>query len=433
MKTKKQYWKSQYELAIWGLLMLGGFLGWIDYNKNYEISDFSKIVLAVPVVMALLESMWWAIKHHVNKGIRFAYLHSVILKRLEKDFTNAGIYVRKYEGKNNLIDLPPISVSIKDDKRSGVIIVKNCVRLTQKLDELPISSALPNNYVIVRAYLSDNQNEYIYEFENAKIEQLYFSSFEKFQLYNKKIDEYKLFMDEKHCVQMHHHLLVAQTGDGKSYAIMGYILQMLSKSKPWEIYIADPKFSGIYALGKMINSDRTAYQTEDIINLLRLFSDRMEKRKEECQKFIKKDINGTYKEFGLTPIVLIIDEFSAFRSAINKYEKRTRDEVDSIISSIVLMGRAIGVFLIISQQQTNAHNLPTELRENIPWKVILGNAERQTYMTAFGELPENAKRKFEKGQGLLVYPQIATADCPAVVSMPTIGFKIEEGVKRLLD
>ena len=90
--------------------------------------------------------------------------------------------------------------------------------------------------------------------------------------------------------------------------------------------------------------------------------------------------------------------------------KKTRDLVDEIIGNVIREGRQLGCFCIISQQQTNASNLSTELKENMPFKLILGMAERQTYITALGQYPDAAKRRFDVGQGLLVYPKIATPE-----------------------
>lgn len=104
--------------------------------------------------------------------------------------------------------------------------------------------------------------------------------------------------------------------------------------------------------------------------------------------------------------------------------------VDDVVGNTIREGRQIGCFMILAQQQTNSGNLPTEYKENIPWKIILGKAERQTYMTALGEIPELANRKFLCGQGLLIYPPIATTDYPVVVSMPTLQFDILEAVKH---
>ena len=58
-------------------------------------------------------------------------------------------------------------------------------------------------------------------------------------------------------------------------------------------------------------------------------------------------------------------------------------------------------------------------------------AERQTYMTALGVYPDIARRKFAQGQGLLVYPQIANPETPAVTSVATLNFDILDACKQI--
>lgn len=144
-------------------------------------------------------------------------------------------------------------------------------------------------------------------------------------------------------------------------------------------------------------------------------------------------LDSDFKDFELIPIFLIIDEYSSFRASLTRYDKKTRDYVDEVIGNVVREGRQLGCFCIIAQQQSNATNLPTEIRENMPFKIILGMAERQTYMTALGVYPDNAKRYFDKGQGILVYPQIATPENPAVTSVATLDFDILKAVEKILD
>ena len=107
---------------------------------------------------------------------------------------------------------------------------------------------------------------------------------------------------------------------------------------------------------------------------------------------------------------------------VDKYVcKPNRDKVMSVLTRIVLMGRQLGVFLFIAQQQTNAKNLPTELRENIPLKIILGKSGKETYVTALGLQPDAVKRKFKAGEGVLVYPNISTEENPLVMAMPKLS------------
>ena len=138
--------------------------------------------------------------------------------------------------------------------------------------------------------------------------------------------------------------------------------------------------------------------------------------------------NSDYRDFGFSPVCLIIDEYSSFKASLSRYDKKTRDTVDEIIGNTIREGRQLGCFCIIAQQQSNASNLSTELKENLPFKLILGMAERQTYITALGVYPDVAKRKFECGQGLLVYPQIATPEMPAVTSIAKLDFDILKAI-----
>ena len=143
-------------------------------------------------------------------------------------------------------------------------------------------------------------------------------------------------------------------------------------------------------------------------------------------------LDSDYRDFDLMPIVLIIDEYSAFRATLSRSDKKTRDFVDEVIGNIIREGRQIGCFTIIAQQQSNATNLSTELRENLPLKIIMGQAERQTYMTALGVYPEIARRKYNTGQGIMTYPQIASVENPVVIAVPKLDFQILDAVEQLM-
>ena len=258
------------------------------------------------------------------------------------------------------------------------------------------------------------------------------ASLDQFIEHEADIGMYEIFLDSRHIVPVFHTLIIGQTGSGKSYCLYNFILQMITKPKPYELYIADPKYSGLYALGNRINQNQVASSVEEIIVLLRSFQNRLEERKKEFSQKLLLKLDSDFKDFDLVPICLIIDEYSSFRASLSRYDKKTRDFVDEVIGNVVREGRQLGCFCIIEQQQSNASNLPTELRENIPFKIILGMAERQTYMTALGVYPDNAKRHFDRGQGLLVYPQIATPETPAVTSVATLNFDILKAVDRIL-
>ena len=56
---------------------------------------------------------------------------------------------------------------------------------------------------------------------------------------------------------------------------------MLVKETPYELYLVDPKFSGVYALGYKINKCNVSSNIDDTILLLKNFEAKMEERKKE--------------------------------------------------------------------------------------------------------------------------------------------------------
>lgn len=122
------------------------------------------------------------------------------------------------------------------------------------------------------------------------------------------------------------------------------------------------------------------------------------------------------------PHVLVFDEFADFSLLLQSKDKKVRDHVNSLISSIVLKGRQAGFFLWIVMQQAGSNNIPTFIRDNLPWKVVLGNAEDQTYVTAFGAGADIPLRKMKAGDGVFTYP--AVANKPRLCEFPTLDFDI---------
>lgn len=431
LQTKKSRIERTRDTVVYFIAVLGVILLIVArYIHDERFVLYGCVALLAALVATGGLAHQWAVHHGLSRGIRYAVLHSKMEQRLYQALYDCGLYVERVVLLKKCAMLPDISIQIDDSFAKGIVTIQNCIKYDKKLDELPISSALPDEYIITTSFISDDCNDYVYEFELYHLEQLRFNSYKDFSEYANRYGEYELFLDSRHHVTIHHTLIIGQTGSGKSYCLYNLILQMLSKPKPYELYIADPKYCGLYVLGTVVSKDYTATTVDEIIQLLKKFDNRMQDRKQEfCKKLLLK-LDSDYRDFGLQPICLIIDEYSAFRASLSRYDKKTRDFVDEIIGNVIREGRQLGCFCIISQQQSNATNLPTELKENMPCKIILGMAERQTYMTALGVYPDVARRNFECGQGLLVYPQIANPETPAVTSVATLSFDILEACKE---
>ncbi len=100
-----------------------------------------------------------------------------------------------------------------------------------------------------------------------------------------------------------------------------------------------------------------------------------------------------------------------------------------LLSQVVLQGRQLGFFLWIVMQKSDASLLPTNLRENLPVKFVLGNAESQTYTTAFGNGVDIPEKNFKLGQGVFTCPIIAKR--PRLCNFSYLNFDILKAVNHL--
>lgn len=421
-------------IALNFYLLCGVILLLIGY-RYVRIQSFLTVgVILLPFVILgnLVFVLLWMNHHELKKGRKYAKLHTKMENSLMQALYDDGYYVEREILFKKCAVIPRLEITISPQYDKGVIKIENCIKLDKRLEELPISSALPDEYILSSSYISDDCNYYIYEFELYHVEQLSFQSSRDFFDYSRKdTGDYELFLDSRYKVPIFHALIVGQTGSGKSYCLYNFVLQLLSKKCDVDLYIADPKFSGLYVLGRAINPEKVASSVEEIIALLRQFEKKMLERKRVFAECLVEKLDSDYRDFGFSPICLIIDEYSSFKASLARYDKKTRDSVDEIIGNTIREGRQLGCFCFIAQQQTNANNLSTELKENLPFKLILGMAERQTYITALGVYPDVAKRKFECGQGLLVYPQIATPEMPAITSIARLDFDILKAIEHL--
>ena len=364
----------------------------------------------------------WALGNHIDRGVIYAWKHYKLVLGLRKHLLDAGIYTTKRLGSVKWAKIPWITVDFAQDFKSGTIWVKNSIQFNDKLSKLDISPSL-GRYVVEQVYLTDNRNHYRFDFYDSSLERrLVFDSFETFKAHSSLLGKYELFIDSYTNLTLTHQLIVGQTGSGKSYALHGYLLQMLLKSISYHLYFADPKASSIALLGERVSPGTTADDFDGIVALLETFVLQMQERQQQMKRYLSQKIDGDYRDFELSPHILIFDEFADFSLFLQSKDKKIRDHVTSLISSIVLKGRQAGFFLWIVMQQAGSNNIPTFIRDNLPWKVVLGNAEDQTYVTAFGPSADIPLRKMEVGDGVFTYP--AVANKPRLCEFPTLDFDI---------
>lgn len=418
-------------LIVWSVMsaVCGVAISYAAGACGADMLMLSWLTWCILCIMPLVTSgVVWALRNQIDRGLKYMWKHYLLVLSLRKQLLDAGLYVTRRIGASEVAIIPEISVKFLPDYVSGRIYIKNSIKLHGKLSKTDISAAI-GRYVVEQIYLSDNSNYYYFDFYDSSINRrLVFKTFEMFKRYSDALGKYELFVDTRTRLPLTHHLIVGQTGSGKTYALHGLLMQMIMKPVDYQLYFCDPKGSSIALLGERISPENTADNFDDIIALLENFVSEMGKRQQEIKERLKYKIDGDYTDFDLSPHILIFDEYAAFSLQLQAKEKKQRDHVNDLISQVVLKGRQSGFFLWIVMQQAGSNNIPTFLRDNLPWKTVLGNAEDQTYVTAFGAGVDIPERKMKIGEGVYTYP--AVAEKPKLCAFPTLNFDILDALTR---
>ncbi|QGX63959.1 cell division protein FtsK [Bacillus sp. ms-22] len=388
----------------------------------------NELFIGFLLVIFSIQMAAWLIRNKANKGIKHAIHHYLTVLKLRKSFLDANYFNKRFYFNTEIADLPKIKLQFTANFSKATLFIEN-ININKDIGDVRISFTL-NHFIVDRAYLSNDENYHIFEIYDSNIDQqLNFNGLCELKRQTSQVDDYTLIIDKSISISLYGTLLVGQTGSGKTYALYSLILQMLAKNVQYNIYFADPKNSSLAVLGERISAENTATNMEDIIRLLQSFNEMMEVRKAEIKDKLNTKLEATYADFQYEPYIFIFDEFASFQTVLQTLEKKTRDEVMKLLSQVVLQGRQLGFFLWIVMQKSDATLLPTNLRENLPVKFVLGNAERQTYTTAFGTGVDIPEKNFALGQGVFTCPIVANT--PKICHFSYLDFDILEAVTHL--
>jgi len=183
--------------------------------------------------------------------------------------------------------------------------------------------------------------------------------------------------------QNSHLAISGSTGSGKTY-MCSLILGNIAKFTPHsELIIADFKGTEFTYLQGYEN----------------YFA--FEKSSEAINKIYKRLLNRQSQLEPIdTPIFLYIDELA---SLLNYLSKKESEQIKQIIANILMLGRSLGINLILSQQRLDASFFGTGARENISVLILLGNCSKEVKSMFFKdcELINNKSR----GTGVMLLNQ----------------------------
>lgn len=173
-----------------------------------------------------------------------------------------------------------------------------------------------------------------------------------------------------------HLLIVAPSGSGKTY-LLNLILRQLS-CRTGTLILAD--FKGMDF--RSLDGCRNYYKHERVADALKLVFEEMQARMEHPQDLF-------------SPIYLVIDEWSGF---LGLYPKKEQDAFKQQLSSILMLGRGISIFVILALQRADANYLTG--RDNFGNVVGLGTLSRESVQMVFSDFKEQIAPK-GRGKGYL--------------------------------
>ncbi|EOI55483.1 FtsK/SpoIIIE domain-containing protein [Enterococcus gilvus] len=191
--------------------------------------------------------------------------------------------------------------------------------------------------------------------------------------------------------ELPHMLLAGGTGGGKSYFILTLIETLLKTNA--KLYILDPKNSDLADLSVVLPD--VYYRKEDMIQALNDFYEKMIDRTETMKQMDGYKTGENYAYLGLEPHFLIFDEYVAFMDMIG----RESSEVMNKIKQIVMLGRQMGFFIILSCQRPDAKYLGDGIRDQFMFRVALGRMSELGYGMMFGDTDKDFFQKRIRGRG----------------------------------
>ncbi|WP_438788968.1 FtsK/SpoIIIE domain-containing protein [Enterococcus sp. DIV0756] len=219
-----------------------------------------------------------------------------------------------------------------------------------------------------------------------------------------------------------HMLIAGGTGGGKSYFILTLIETLLRTNA--ELYILDPKNSDLADLSVVLPN--VYFRKEEMLRALNEFYEKMMARTETMKQMEGYKTGENYAYLGLQPYFLIFDEYVAFMDMIG----RENTEVMSKIKQIVMLGRQMGFFIILSCQRPDAKYLGDGIRDQFMFRVALGRMSELGYGMMFGETNKDFFQKRIRGRGYVdsgnsviseFYTPLVPKDYDFIAKMNTIN------------
>jgi len=167
-----------------------------------------------------------------------------------------------------------------------------------------------------------------------------------------------------------HMLVVGPTRQGKSTFMRSVFVQF---PKDWDVRVLDGKAVEFSFLKQYGFETHVGYNWEEVFEGVWNEMNNRYKRMEEMGVV-------NYREMGLKPCFLVVDEYIAIAERL---DKKGKEKLNQMVIDLSVKGAASGVFLVLMMQRPDSAFLPTVVRSNTLAKVVLGKGDSTTYEMMF--------------------------------------------------
>ena len=183
-----------------------------------------------------------------------------------------------------------------------------------------------------------------------------------------------------------HILLAGMSGSGKSFA-ESLIMARLAK-RSGIMFFADFKQDDSF---EFLRGCKRYYPYEKTLEAIEIVYDIMHRRQ-------------SGEDLSRVQVNLVIDEYIAYILSLQGTDKKKADNVMRKISEIMMLGRSLGIRLVISCQRPDASAFPSGSRLNYGVIIILGAAIRSIYEMLIPKEYTDliGDRKFKTGEGIVL-------------------------------
>ena len=258
------------------------------------------------------------------------------------------------------------------------------------------STALPEGMRVIGSTITKDGCKCQIKFLDDKLNSKWsFDSADDYVKSINKLNKYELMIDFNQYLDFRVHtgiMITGSSGSGKSYLTRSIVYQTLFKG--FEVYVLDYKRS--YQILEDVVSCK--YDANDIIVSLEEICAEIDRRKEVMSPILKINPDALAGDSGLSPMLIVVEEMLALMSTL---DSKSQKHVTELLTKITTTGRSLSVYLCIVMQVSSAESLSTNIRANLPVKLVLGQGDETIYRTAFGlsNMP-SLNYQLKRGEGI---------------------------------